>query len=322
MAPTRVPLAALPTPLHRLLRASRSLGIDLWIKRDDLSGFAGGGNKSRKLEYIIAQALDEGIQTIVSSGSSQSNFLRQLACACHMFDIECAAVTMDLPYDKAAGKPMGNSLSEGGNRVLSGAFGIDQRVVPDDDWEVLFAHAEDLAEQKRAEGKKVMLVPTGGSTAVGAYSFYMAGQELSAQSSKPFDYLIVPTSSGSTHAGLAYFFHRSVTRVVGVSCDPEPDLTSELWRLAIGLDQLTGLDKTMVKEDFDLRLDYVGPGYGVSSEQGSLAAGFLVKEEGILLDPIYSSKAFSGLLDLIKKGEVSGRVLFWHTGGLPTLFAR
>jgi 1-aminocyclopropane-1-carboxylate deaminase/D-cysteine desulfhydrase-like pyridoxal-dependent ACC family enzyme len=97
---------------------------------------------------------------------------------------------------------------------------------------------------------------------------------------------------------------------------------ADLWKLATGLDQITGEDRVMVQEDFDLRLDYVGPGYGVASPAGEEAFEYLVEKEGILLDPVYSAKAFSGLLDLVRRGEVGGRVVFWHTGGLPTLFAQ
>lgn len=322
MAPTRVPLAALPTPLHRLPRASRDMGVELWMKRDDLTGFAGGGNKGRKLEYLMAKALETGADTIVATGSSQSNFLRQLACACKMFRIECIAACMDLPYDAAAGKPAGNPLASDGNRLLGEMFGIDMRVYPDDDWEVLWKHADEIVAERQTAGRSVFLVPTGGSSGLGAYSFYMAGQELTGQSKTAFDWIVVPTSSGSTHAGLAYYFHGTTTRVVGVSCDPEPDLVKELWSLAVELDQLTGLDRMMVTEDFDLRLGYVGPGYGVGSEEGRAAQEYLIKQEGILLDPIYTAKAFAGLHDLVREKEISGRVLFWHTGGLPTLFAR
>jgi 1-aminocyclopropane-1-carboxylate deaminase/D-cysteine desulfhydrase-like pyridoxal-dependent ACC family enzyme len=228
---------------------------------------------------------------------------------------------MDLPFDSAAGKPSGGSLAHGGNRVLDDLFGLEMRVFPDDDWEVLDAYASAMVDEFSRAGKKAVRMPTGGSTPLGAYGFFVAGAELAAQARDPFDWLVVPTSSCSTHAGLAHYFHGKSTRVVGISCDPEPGLVSDLWRLATGLDQITGEDRTMVAEDFDLRLDYVGPGYGVSSPAGEEAFEYLIKQEGILLDPVYSAKAFSGLLDLARKGEISGKVVFWHTGGFPTLFA-
>ncbi len=321
MAPSRVPLCALPTPLHRLQRASDDLGVDLWIKRDDLTGFAGGGNKGRKLEFLIAQALDEKSDAIVSSGSTQSNFLRQLACACQMFGFRCVAAAMELPFDSAAGRPEGRSFAHGGNRVLDEMFGLEMRVFPDDDWEVLDQHVRSIADELRGQGLGVTVLPTGGSTALGAYGFFKAGHELESQSRDPFEAIVLPTSSCSTHAGLGYYFHGKPTRVVGISCDPEPELPVELWRLAGGLDSMTGQDRMMVREDFDLRLGYVGAGYGVPGVAGDAAIEYLIKTEGILLDPIYSGKAFAGLLDLVRNGELSGRVLFWHTGGLPTLFA-
>lgn len=269
----------------------------------------------------MADAIEKKVEVIVASGSTQSNFVRQLACACKMFGIHCAAAVMDLPYDSAAGKPGASHPTSGGNRVLDEMFGLEMRVFPDDDWEVLDAHAMEMVVEFTAAGKNAYRMPTGGSTALGAYGFFVAGAELAAQSREPFDWLVVSTSSCSTHAGLAHYFHGKQTRVVGISCDPEPGLVSDLWRLATGLDQLTGEDRTMVEEDFDLRLDYVGPGYGVASEAGEAASEYLVSMEGILLDPVYSAKAFSGLLDLVRRGELSGRVLFWHTGGFPTLFA-
>ncbi|HXH62270.1 MAG TPA: pyridoxal-phosphate dependent enzyme [Fimbriimonadaceae bacterium] len=321
MSPPRVPLVSLPTPLHRLARASADLGIDLWIKRDDLSGFAGGGNKGRKLEYLMAEVLNAGADVVVSSGSSQSNFLRQLSCACQMFGIHCAAASMDLPFDKGAGKPTGRHVTQGGNRVLDEMFGLEMRVYPDDDWEVLDQHAKAIAEEYEQKGRTVRLIPTGGSTPTGAYGFYMAGNELSAQTKRPFDWIVTPTSSGSTHAGLGYCYFGSTTRVIGVSCDPEPELDQDLSRLAAGLDAITGLDKRMSASDFDFRLDFVGPGYGVASAAGDEAIRYLIAREGVLLDPVYSGKAFSGLLALVRSGELEGRGVFWHTGGLPTLFA-
>lgn len=321
MAPPRVPLIAAPTPLHRLPRASRDLGIDLWIKRDDLTGFAGGGNKGRKLEYLIAEALEQKAEVIVASGSSGSNFLRQLACACKMFDIKCVAAAMDLPFDSGAGRPSGPHFAQGGNRVLDEMFGLEMRVFPDDDWEVLDSHADAIVKEFEGAGSRVYRMQTGGSSPLGAYGFFVAGAEVAAQARSPFDCLVVPTSSCSTHAGLAHYFYRKQTRVIGISCDPEPELVKDLWRLGTGLDKITGEDRLMVEEDFDLRLDYVGPGYGVASDAGERAMEYLVRSEGVLLDPVYSAKAFSGLLDLVRRGEIGGRVLFWHTGGFPTLFA-
>lgn len=314
----RVKLCCLPTPCHRLYRLSDDLGIDLWIKRDDLTGFAGGGNKGRKLEYILAEAMDAGAERLVTCGSRQSNFVRQLGAACSVFGIKCSAAVMDLPYDQAYGKPRGPVPGEGGNVFLDDLFGVELRTFPDDDWLVLFQHAKDIAEEYRAKGEKVIDVPIGGSMPLGAYAFAQAAVEVGEQ----WDFVVCPTSSGSTHAGLAWAFHGTGTKVIGVSCDPEEDLADDLNRLATGIDSLSGTTKGLSKSDFDFRRDWVGEGYNVPSQAGTEAIKTAAQREGILLDPVYSGKAFAGLLNMVRSKEVSGRVLFWHTGGLPTLLAR
>ena len=319
--PPKVPLIAAPTPLHRLPRASDDLGIDLWIKRDDLTGFAGGGNKGRKLEYLIADALANDIEVIVSGGSTQSNFLRQLACACMIYGIHCAGATMLRPFPERTGRPEGRSVAEGGNRVLDEMFGLEMRVFPDGTWEEMDEHAEAIAEEYRAQGKKVLRLRNGGSVPLGAYGYLVAGEEAVEQADASFNFAITPSSSGGTHAGLGYFYHGSVTKLVGIACDPENGQYERLIELAAGLDEITGSKKTMTEDDFDVRFGYYGPGYGVPGEQGDAALDYLMRTEGVLLDPIYSGKTFAGLLDMVRSGEVGGRVLFWHTGGLPTLFA-
>lgn len=317
--PARLPLVLIPTPCHRLDRLSDRLGIDLWIKRDDLTGFAAGGNKGRKLEFLMAEALASGADVVVSCGSVQSNFVRQLGAACRVLGMDCAAAVMHLPYEPDCGKPSGIVLAGGGNEVLDRILGVEMRFVADGSWEDLFVSAEELAQEKEREGKRVYRIPIGGSSPLGAYSFYLAGLEAMEQGE--FDVVVTPSSSGSTHAGLAYAFAGTPTRVVGISCDPEPENLEDLVRLTAGLDELTGLSRRMGREDFDLRFDYVGAGYGVPSEAGDAALEIMARTEGIFLDPVYSAKAFSGLLDLANRGELGARVLFWHTGGLPSLFA-
>lgn len=313
----RVSLCCLPTPCHSLGRLGHLLGLDLWVKRDDLTGFAGGGNKGRKLEFLIAEAVDQGATHVVTCGSSQSNFVRQLGAACSVFGLGCTAVVMDLPYDSGHGKPVGRFPQALGNLVLDDLFGVKRVLVPDDDWDVLFARTEAVARELTACSEKVYDVPIGGSSPLGAFSFTLAAEEVG----DSWDFIVTPTSSGSTHAGLAWAFHGSRTRVVGVACDPEEDLRSELVRLAAGVDALTGCQKAMSDDEFELRTDYFGAGYNVWSKAGKDAIELLAKTEGLLLDPVYSSKAFACLLDLARNGELFGKVLFWHTGGLPTLLA-
>jgi len=320
--PQNVDLVCLPTPCHRLPRLSEELGVDLWIKRDDLTGFAGGGNKGRKIEFLIAEAIAQRAEVVVCQGATQSNFVRQLGAACSMFGITCEAVVMNMPYYAAAGKPSGKKATGGGNLILDDLFGVVVHLHPDGDWDVLDDLAEALAEKRRSEGKRVMKINIGGSSPLGAYSFYQAGLEVLAQESG-FDFLVTPSSSGSTHAGLAYAFHGSSTPVIGISADPDPDdvLAQDVVELCEGVDAITGMNKGIVRADIDLRMDYCGEAYGIPSEAGNAAIRRFAQREGIVLDPVYSGKAAAGLLDLIESGQVSGKVLFWHTGGMPTLFA-
>lgn len=317
MIPSPIPLIQRPTPCHRLERLSDELGIDLWIKRDDLTGFAMGGNKGRKLEYLMAEALLRHAEVVVTCGASQSNFVRQLGAACSMFDIRCVAAVMDLPYAAAHGKPSYQGSHDGGNVLLDTILGVELKRFPDDDWEVLYSHAEGIANDLEAAGHTVYRIPIGGSSPLGAYAFVKAASEID----RPFDCVVTASSSGSTHAGLAYAWHGTKTRVVGIACDPEPEIVEDLVRLVEGLDALTGMNKRMGEHDIDLKLDWAGDAYGVPSPAGESALRRLARREGIFLDPVYSAKAFSGLIELAERREIFGRVLFWHTGGTPALFA-
>ncbi len=319
MLPTRTPLALLPTPIHKLAHISRDLGIDLWIKRDDLTGFALGGNKGRKLEYLMSHILGSKSQAVVTCGALQSNFVRQLAAACSVFGIECHAVVMDLPFDAAAGKPIGAALGKaGGNVFLDQVFNAQLHRVEDGDWSVLYACAEDLANHLEKAGHNVYRIPVGGSSPLGGYAFYVAANELEGQ--PHFDSIVVCTSSGSTQAGLEMGLRGKKTRLIGIAADSEPDMVDDVLRVSHGLSELLQTPKAG-PEDFEIHTKWADPGYGVPSEAGNQAIRMLAQKEGILLDPIYTGKAFAGLIDLAKAGEIRGRVLFWHTGGVPTLFA-
>jgi 1-aminocyclopropane-1-carboxylate deaminase/D-cysteine desulfhydrase-like pyridoxal-dependent ACC family enzyme len=317
MVKPKVSLCRLPTPVHRLERLSQDLGIDLWIKRDDLTGFAGGGNKGRKLEHLMAEALGQGAQVVVTCGSRQSNFVRQLGGACCLFGLRCVAAVMRLPYDGSFGRPQGRAASEGGNVVLNDMFGVETYLYEDGSWEDLYAHASTLAARERDKGNVVYEIPIGGSSPLGALAFAEAAGEVGSE----FDTVVVPTSSGGTHAGLAWAFHGTRTRVVGVACDPEDDLISEVWRLVQGLNALAGAERPLRPEDLTLVRDHVGAGYGVESPEGAQAQRAMARREAIFLDPVYSAKAFAGLIALARAGGLPGKTLFWHTGGFPTLFA-
>lgn len=322
-APPKVPLVLLPTPLHRLDRLSEDLGIDLWIKRDDLTGFALGGNKGRKLEYLIADVLACGATAVVACGAVQSNFIRQLGAACAIHGIRCAAAVMDRPYYAAAGMPEKAAIGpRNANVRIDGLLGVELHHAEDGDWEALYAVQDGVIRDLEAAGDKVYKMPIGGSSVFGAWAFVNAGREVDEQLTD-IDYLVTSSSSGSTHTGLAWHFKGTRTKVVGISADPDPDreLVDDMVELAAGVDQFADAAKNVTPEDLDLRLDWVGEGYGVPSAAGTNAIQTLARREGILLDPVYSGKAFAALMDLAKSGQISGRVLFWHTGGIPALFA-
>lgn len=303
--PGRVSLCLLPTPLHRLDRASERLGIDLWIKRDDLTGFAGGGNKGRKIEFLMARILASGTQSVVTSGSVQSNFVRQLGAACKMFGIRCIAVVMQMPYPVGQAKPFGILNKDGGNVPLDDLFGVELHKVPDGTWEELEVQTIRVAEQTGS-----LLIPLGGGSPEAVYAFQLAAREVG----HDFEHLIVPCSSGSTYVGLAMAFQGTPTKVTGISADPEPDMVDDLLELSR---RAPGTPLHQV----DFRTDYVGPGYGVPSEEGEQARRWLAETEGIVLDPVYTGKAFAGLLHMAKTNQLKGKVLFWHTGGLPVASA-
>lgn len=296
------------------------LGIELWIKRDDLTGFAMGGNKGRKLEYIVADILASGADTVVTCGSSQSNFVRQLGAACAMHGLECHAVVMDLPRPDGT-EPIGEPMAMGGNLLLDTYFRVRVHKVADGGWSELEAAAGSLAAQLAAEGKRVRIVPLGGSGPFGALAFWNAAHELQAQFEGRFDYVVTASSSGSTQTGLTCGFHGSATKVIGMSSDPEPEIADDMSAISHQLAAVHPLSPALSSEDFTFRLDWVGPGYGVASQAGNEALSLMATTEGIMLDPIYSAKAFAGLVAMAKAGELSGSVCFWHTGGTPVLFA-
>jgi 1-aminocyclopropane-1-carboxylate deaminase/D-cysteine desulfhydrase-like pyridoxal-dependent ACC family enzyme len=303
--------------MHRLDRMSKKLELDLWIKRDDLTGFAMGGNKGRKLEYLIAAALALGAEVVVTCGAAQSNFVRQLGAACAVSGLRCVAAVMDLPFEDEPAQ--GSRLrGDAGNVVLDGILGVELRHFADDEWEVLYAHAETIAQELESSGKKVYRVPIGGSSPLGAYAFHQAAQEVGTD----FDWIVTASSSGSTQTGLAYAFHETRTKVLGICSDPEPEIAEDFADLGRKLADLIAASYSLSPDAFLLNFDFVGPGYGVPSAEGDAAIARLARTEGIFLDPVYSGKAFAALIDMAKTGRIEGRVLFWHTGGVPSLFAR
>ena len=317
----RIELICSPTPLHRLDRVSDDIGVDLWIKRDDLTGFAGSGNKGRKLEYLLADILDSGKDKVVTLGATQSNFVRQCAAACAIHNIEFHGVVMDWPYPDEARKTKPESWppadEDSGNLILDRWLGAHIHRLPDGTFEDLDNAARELADRHGA-----YFIPGGGSCGIGALGFVAGAHEL-LQQDPHVSTVIAASGSGGTQTGLTYAFAQMPQgpKFIGVCTDDEPEMVEDFAMIAAELDDIFGDPLRLTADDFDLRLDYCGKGYGVPTQEATEAIGYLAKREGIFLDPVYTGKAFAGVLDMAKRGELSGRVVFWHTGGFPGLFA-
>lgn len=322
----RISIICSPTPLHRLARLSEHLGCEIWIKRDDLTGFAGGGNKGRKLEYLMAEALRVGADAIVTRGAWQSNWIRQCAAACRVFGIEFHAAAAIWPYPDEARRTRPQDWPDGnlwtGNAVLNKWTWANVHLLPDMTFDQVEEEAQKIAEDLRSKGRNVFSIPGGGSTAIGAQGFIAALDEIAMQQDE-FDQVVFGSGSGGTQTGLTYGGRLKglKTRMLGICTDDEPEMVEDFALLARDLDSLLGQSLRLDAEDFWLTTDYCAGGYQVPSQQTQEAMQVLVDMEGIFLDPVYTGKAFAGLLGLARAGELPGRTLFWHTGGFPVLFA-
>lgn len=316
----RVLIAHAPTPLEPLERLSRRLsGPDIWIKRDDCTGLAGGGNKARKLEFLIAAALADEADTLITAGAIQSNHARQTAAAAARFNLRCQLVLTD----SVPGTPP--HYRESGNILLDQILGAEIKLAGGD---ADSAHAmQDLAQALRCQGRRPFVIPVGGSNALGAFGYVQAFAELHAQAverSLAVDHIVLATGSGGTQAGLLLGAHLHGWRgsihgiSVGASAQRQRLKVADVMRAAADL-------LTIETGDAEIRIDdrFVGAGYGQPAEDTIEAIRLTAESEGILLDPVYSGKAMAGLIASIRagtfrRGEV---VVFLHTGGSAALSA-
>jgi len=309
----RLHFAHLPTPIEELPRLSDFLGGPrLLVKRDDQTGLAFGGNKTRKLEFLVAEAQAQGARMLISAGAIQSNHCRQTAAAAARFGFECTLVlTGDLPTHPSA------------NLLLDELFGVEIVNVRDrTDRDRILQETFDQAAQV---GKKPYLVPYGGSSPAGALGYAFAVDELIKQGAEA-DWIVFGTSSGGTHAGLTLgkrvFGYEG--KVLGISIDePEAWLKKNISALASDASELLGERIEFSPDDVMATDAYCQAGYGVLTDAEREAVKLFAKYEGLLLDPVYTGRAAAGLIDLIRKGYFNKEetVLFWHTGGQPALFA-
>lgn len=310
---SRLHFAHLPTPIEELPRLSEALGGPrLLIKRDDQTGLAFGGNKTRKLEFLVAEALDQGARTLISGGAMQSNHCRQTAAAAARYGLECTLVlTGEMPEKPSA------------NLLLDELFGAKIVAVPDrkDRDRIL----QETFDRSVSEGKKPYLVPYGGSSPNGALGYAFAMEELMKQN-VDVDWIVFGTSSGGTHAGLVLgqriFGFKG--NVLGISIDESEEwLKTHVSKLASDASEKLGERIEFAPADVLANANYCGAGYGVLTEAEREAVQLFAKYEGLLLDPVYTGRAAAGMIDLIRKGffKKEDTVLFWHTGGQPALFA-
>jgi len=315
----RLALLEAPTALEKLDRLSKWTGRDLFIKRDDTTTLAMGGNKVRKLEYLIADALAQGADTLVTAGAIQSNHVRQTAALAAKLGLGCVAL-----LENSLGTDNADYLRNG-NRLLLELFDARVELVESlDNADVLL---EAVAQRLRNSGKQPYIVPIGGSNALGALGYVRAGLELAEQIRKTgldFAGVVLASGSAGTHSGLALGLSESCPDlpVIGVTVSrPRETQRPKVQRLAEQTAELLGIP---LPESFNVQLwdEYFGPRYGEPNAGTLAAVKLMAAQEGILLDPVYTGKAMAGLLDSLGKHRLKdGPVIFLHTGGAPSLFA-
>ena len=310
---SRLHFAHLPTPIEELPRLSDHLsGPRILVKRDDQTGLAFGGNKTRKLEFLVAEAQEQGAKTLISGGALQSNHCRQTAAAAARFGFDCILVLNgEMPEKPSA------------NLLLDQLFGAE--IVAIADRKERDRVLQETFDKAVADGRKPYLVPYGGSSPTGALGYAFAMEEFMKQNIHA-DWIVFGTSSGGTHAGLVLgqrvFGFKG--KVLGISIDePEEWLKSHVSALASVASEKLGERIEFTQSDVLANADYCEAGYGVLTDAEREAVNLFAKYEGLLLDPVYTGRAAAGMIDLIRKGffKKDETVLFWHTGGQPALFA-
>lgn len=309
----RIHLANLPTPIEPMPRLSAALGgPHLWVKRDDLTGVAFGGNKARKLEFVLAEAQGHGARTLVTVGGIQSNHCRQTAALAARLGLKCILVLSGSEPEIATG-----------NVLLDQLFGAEivwcKRSERDEVAKSVFQRAWDA-------GERPFFIPVGASTATGALGYVEAIAEVMAQNIMQPDWIVVASSSAGTQAGMVVGARRSGYRgrILGISIDESAeDLQKNVAVLASEASERYGSRIEFSPEEIDVNADYLGGGYAIMGQPEAEAIHLFARYEGLLLCPVYTGRAAAGLIDLIRKGffRKDESILFWHTGGAPALFA-
>ena len=313
----RLELIGAPTPLEYLPRLSDHLGREIFIKRDDVTPLAMGGNKLRKLEFLAADALREGADTLITAGAIQSNHVRQTAAVAAKLGLHCVAL-----LENPIGTRAENYLTNG-NRLLLDLFNTqvemcDALTQPD-------VQLEELATRIEAQGYRPYVIPVGGSNALGALGYVDSALEIAQQCEGAVELSSVVVASGSagTHAGLAVGLEQLMpgAELIGVTVSRK--VADQLPKVVALQQAVANSLELQANAEIKLWDDYFAPGYGTPNDEGMEAVKLLAQLEGILLDPVYTGKAMAGLIDGInqKRFKDEGPILFIHTGGAPALFA-
>jgi D-cysteine desulfhydrase family pyridoxal phosphate-dependent enzyme len=309
----RIHLTPLPTPLEPLAQLGKVLRRPrLFIKRDDLTGLAGGGNKTRKLELLVADAQLKKADTLVTLGAVQSNHCRQTAAAAAKTGLRCILVLRGHP----PAAPEGNLLLDhllGAEIVWSGDRAREDVM-------------DEVVACEQRSGRSPYPIPLGGSNPLGAAGYAAAMDELAHQTAERFDRIIFASSSGGTHAGLAAgaVMTGFGGQILGISIDEDlASLQQMVAEIATGVCRLLGEPRTFRPGDIVANADYLGEGYAIMGPPEREAIDLFARQEGILLDPVYTGRAAAGMIDLIRRGVIGKdeTILFWHTGGVPVLWA-
>lgn len=312
----RIRLAHLPTPLEPLPRLSEALGgPEIWIKRDDCTGLSTGGNKTRKLEYLMAEAQAQGADMVLTQGATQSNHARQTAAAAARCGMDCHILLEDRTgYNHPNYRHNGNVLLD----YLHGATMEHRAPGPD-----MNAEMEAVAERFRAKGRNVYTIPGGGSNATGALGYVNCAFEMLAQFNDQglaVDHIVHATGSAGTQAGLVTGLKAMNAGIpllgIGVRA-PRPKQEENVYNLALKTAEKLGCPGVVQRGDVVANTDYVGEGYGIPAPSTIEAIEMFARTDAILLDPVYSAKGAAGLIDLIRKGHFTKgeRIVFLHTGG-------
>ena len=316
MTQKKIPLAHLPTKIESLPRLTKALGgPQIFCKRDDQTGLGFGGNKTRKLEYLLAEALNQEAKTLVSVGSIQSNHCRQTAALAARFGLECILVLSGTEPERVTG-----------NLFLDRLFGAQIIWADRDNRDQVL---EEVILKAKQEGKAPYKIPYGGSSRVGMLGYVDAMHELRLEEDKTginFDWIVTASSSGGTQAGMVLGAQvwGFKGKILGIAIEGSADeLKATVNRLVTDCAEAEGISISSSEERVLVDDRYNQLGYGVMGANEIQAIRLFASQEGLLLDPVYTGRAAAGMIDLVRKGffKKEDKVLFWHTGGTPALFA-